>query len=394
MPKVTLHTFTSSSGVTATLEAFKSSRAFEQVSFEKRNGGLIEAIEYYVNNNAPEVLILEESAGRNTLELLGELAGVLDGETELILIGEKDSIVTYKSLKSLGVFEYLLSESSADELLITLQAAAVKVRSGKSGKVIAFVPVCSARAFEEVFYNMLKAISMDATKSIIIFDLNLNYGNSDLILRSEESNNLLELLEKRNVEKLDVQQVCRTVVPGLDIISNSNDFSVHVGDRLDRIAEVTGLLRELYDNVFILLPNGWQKVHAHTVLRSNKIVLVSENYLNSYRDLVRLALYLNSSGVDFKSTSLIINCFRNNSRGKAVVREIYDNFQTFSPKSIDSLPQIIEEVELQNEIDLGGVLNKSQLSTFKQIITELGLDVSIRSSRSMFSNPFKNFFRA
>jgi len=393
MPKVTLQAFTSSSGVTKSFDDLKSSVAFEQVNFEQNKGGLLEAIDHFVSNPAPELLVIEESTGQNTLQLLGELASVLDGETELILIGDNDNILTYKSLKSLGVFEYLLNDVSTNELLLVLQEAAVKVRSGKVGTVTTFVPVCSPRVFEEVFYNILKLVRFEESRNFVILDLNIGYGNSDLILHVEENNALSELLEKRTIDKLDLQQACRTVTPGLDILSHNNDFSIYVDDYLGRIAQISNLLRELYDDVFILLPNGWQKIHSHSILRSDQIVLISEDYLNSYRDIVRLSLFFNSSGINFQQIILVINGRKNDPRGKAVIKEISANLGGLTPRVVHALPRIREEIETHNEFNFNAKFSKDQFIALSQIVEGLGLKISHAPNNSKLTNFIKNFSR-
>ena len=393
IPKVSMHSFTHSDSMSAALGILEKDVSFEQVQFERHSGTILEAIEYFSNNKVPEILLIEEHEQNNTLYLLEQLAVVLDGETELILVGKKDSIHTYKTLKSLGIFEYLLNDVSAEDLLVPIQAAALKIRSGKAGKVVTFIPMSSASTFDDVFHNFVAMlVSYGASKNVIL-DLNFHSGNTDLVFQLEENSALSELLDRRNIEKVDVEQICRTVLTNLDVISNSNDFSIYADDHLARIYQIVGYLRELYDNVFVLMPLGWQKLHAHLILRSDRVVLIGEDYLSSFRDAVRLSLFLNGSGFDKDTCTLVLKSRGDNFHSRTIISEIQQTLPNWKPIVFNNIPTIADKIEKGSPLKIPKKFDRALIANFEKLAKQLGVHYQAKQGKTALQKIGNIFWR-
>jgi len=384
VPKVNLHAFATSNSLKKTFNELIYHVALEQATFQQGIGGISEAIDYFVNNPAPDILLIEENDSENLIQLLRDLATVLDGETELILLGADNNIQTYKSLKLLGVFEYLLNDATCEELLLSIQGAALNTRSGAIGEVISLLPVCSATSFDDIVFNLLKVVKTDGKHSILLLDLNLSSGNTDLVFGLDENTALAELFEKRNINKVDVEQICREVHNNLYLASNSNDLSVHLDDNLEKVAVIIGYLRELYDYIMVILPPGWQKLHSHMIARSDHVILVSEDYLNSFRDLVRVSLYLNGNNLDHIPTQLVVNCKRAGATEKIILQEMSETLKNFAPIFISSLPSIIEKTETSSGFNFSAELEKSSHNSLCQLLQRLGLEYAKASRKNIF----------
>ena len=102
------------------VEAMKEDRFFFRSTIEVHEGGIDAASVYLGDKKTPTLLIVETVAKKDKMfEQLEALANVCDPETRLIVIGEENDIVLFRTLIAEGVSDYLIHPVTEEGLKAT-----------------------------------------------------------------------------------------------------------------------------------------------------------------------------------------------------------------------------------------------------------------------------------
>src|SRR5438067_751519 len=105
-----------------------------------QRGGIEKAIDYLSQQRSPQLLIVDISGVDMPLSLIHTLADVCEPGTDVVALGDRDSVALYRDLTEAGVSNYIVKPLTRDLLtkLLAPKTANVPKVSVKLGKVVAF----------------------------------------------------------------------------------------------------------------------------------------------------------------------------------------------------------------------------------------------------------------
>jgi pilus assembly protein CpaE len=255
------------------------------------HGSVETAIETLTKHAPPRLLVVDVSGLDDPMMQMGRLAEICDPSTEVIVIGDRNDIVLYRDLKTLGVAEYFFKP-----LVSTLVAracgrattATAATGGRRTGKLIIVLGVRGGVGTTTVAVNAAWYFSEVRERRVALFDPDLQSGDAALQLDVAPNHALREALDHPDrVDDLFLERGIIQVTPRLGLVAGLEPLSNSIPMREDAVLQLLDKLLFRYRYVFV-------DVSAETALRLNKllhlpstILLVSDGSLVAARDVVR-----------------------------------------------------------------------------------------------------------
>jgi pilus assembly protein CpaE len=280
-------------------------KAFIDLSLIAANverAGVDKAISMLGRTHSPRVLIIDISGLDDPLAQLRRLAAVCDPSTTVMVIGERNDIVLYRSLKNLGVAEYFFKPVVPELLERACQvviAGTVESAAAHTGKLVAIFGARGGVGTSTIAVNIAWHLAETLNRHVALLDLDLHSGDAALQLDVEPSHALREALEHpERVDDLLLARAMTKVTDRLSVLASLEPLTDTIVANEDAALQLIAKLQARHRYVFVDVPH-WAGAQLRKVIeRANVVVLVGDSTLASAREMARWRELLKTTGPD------------------------------------------------------------------------------------------------
>ncbi|PHS24421.1 MAG: pilus assembly protein CpaE [Robiginitomaculum sp.] len=290
IPHISIRAFCERPDTVALIESAAQDRRMARANVEASLGGLSEAIEYFQDENTPNLILIESGMrGQVLFDQLEALANVCDAGTKVIIIGAANDIGLYRQLIRRGISDYLVPPLSALQLISAIADIYVDPDQPFAGKVTAFIGAKGGVGASTLAHNVAWQISEGARAGTTIVDLDLSFGTAGLDFNQESNSNIGDALaEPDRVDDVLLERLLVKCTEHLSIFTAPATL-----DReweLDPAAYETVIsqVRAMVPHVILDLPHTWTSWVKSTLFAADDIVIVASPDLASLRNAKNL----------------------------------------------------------------------------------------------------------
>lgn len=264
-----------------------------RLATDVRDGGLGTALEEAANwSVAPDYLILDSSDVEDPVRAVEQLASEAPaGETDVIMIGERNDIQLYRALCNIGVSDYLLKPVDPNELSQMLERVIARRRE-QAGSIDPqrLVVVTGSRGgvgASTVATSLAHLIAERHQRRTLLVDLDLHGGTQYLAFNTDPSPGLFEILQApQRVDALFLERTLIRVSSRLALLSGNarEEAQIPTEPGLDALLAQA---RQGIDSVVLDLPRD-NEVGRGTLYQAGTVVIVASLTLASLRETVSL----------------------------------------------------------------------------------------------------------
>ena len=144
-------------------------------------GGVTAAVEAYRSSPTPNVIMLEsDNRPDDILAGLDPLAEVCDAGTRVIVVGRINDVTLYRELMRRGVSDYLIAPVGTLDVVRAICGLYSQPDAKPVGRVIAVVGAKGGVGASTVAHNIAWAIARDLALDSVVADLDLAFGTAGL----------------------------------------------------------------------------------------------------------------------------------------------------------------------------------------------------------------------
>lgn len=273
------------------------------IAADVERAGVDKALAVLGRIQSPRILVIDISGLSDPLAHLRHLADVCDPSTAVMVIGDRNDIVLYRSLKSLGVAEYffkpIVPELLARACQNIIAGAGETASASRAGKVVAVFGVRGGVGTSTIAVNAAWHLAESLKRHVALLDLDLHSGDVALQLDVEPSHSLREALEHpERVDDLLLARAVTKVTDRLSVLASLEPLTDAFVAKDDATIELIAKLQARHRFVFVDLPH-WAGTQLRKVLeRASVVMLVGDATLASAREMVRWREIMSSNGPD------------------------------------------------------------------------------------------------
>lgn len=307
--RLSVDAFTLSPETSESAMGLKNLPAFSRANIHLYQGGLVAAVERYVDKPSSDVIIVEDNGNAEELaKRLEALAHVVEPGRKLIVAGAVNDIGIYRRMISMGVAEYLVSPCSIDELVSAIEHVTHDPQGPARGKVLAFVGARGGIGSSTVAHNVAWCLAHELEQRTIIVDLDLSFGTAALAFNQDPRQPLAEALT--DPDRLDPLLLQRFMVGDddrLKVLSTSGVLKAALPPSLVAIEKLIELSRQLADFVILDLPHLWVNWIEDLLITADEVVMTVGLDLANLRDSKSLMEFMRTSRGNEREPRYIIN---------------------------------------------------------------------------------------
>lgn len=266
------------------------------------DGGLTAALGALSQEPAPPIVIVDVASAEDPMVGLRSLVTLCEPTTRIILIGGTNDVTLYRSLLQAGASDYLVKPLLPDALLAALDGAIIRGRAAEADqqkKKLQIVAVIGARGgvgASTVAVNTAWLMAHEMKKTVVLLDLDLQFGTVALSLDLEPSTGLREAFE--NPDRIDGLFIASAMVH-----ESENLFVLSAEEPLEDIVTINPgafdlLMASLPDDFNYVVVDLPQKIaigQKRLLGSCDHVILVSDLSLAGMRDTVRFAQLIQES---------------------------------------------------------------------------------------------------
>jgi pilus assembly protein CpaE len=263
-------------------------------------------------SEAPRYLIID--VGERGMDILPEIDAVAEhceAGTNVVVIGSVNDVKFYRELRGRGVLEYFTRPAAIADVTAALAVKnQANAGNGTGSKVISFMSAASGDGASTVALNTAYALAKEYRKSVVLVDMDYQFGMIAKNLDLTTPFGIKELFEHpdRGIDSTLIDRMIATYGDSpLKIIAAPNQLheipNVHAGV----INDLIGTLRREFDIVVLDLPHIWAPWVASALGLSTHAVMVTQLWLRSVTHSSRLLNAWHQTGIANNQISLVCN---------------------------------------------------------------------------------------
>ncbi len=395
IPRITIQAFCETDAVRQTLEMAASDRRMSRAHVSVNTGGILGAVDFYGTAPTPNLIIIESSStGDSLMSDLGQLAGVCDATTKVIVIGHFNDILMYRELIASGISEYLVAPVSMADIMLAISNIFTSEENGPLGRMIAFVGAKGGAGSSTICHNIAWTISSSYKNDVVLADLDLAFGTANMNLDQDPTQGIADaVFSPDRVDDILLDRLLAKCAEHLSLLAapstleRTYDFDAHAFSSILEVAQRGAPC------VAVDIPNQWNGWTKQVLAAADEVVIVAEPELANLRNAKNLVdtiteirpndtlprLVMNKVGVQ-KRPEISINDF-SNALGVEPIAVIPFEPALFGAASNNG--QMISEADAKSPIT-------ETMQTVSQILTG---KAEVRSKKKSGFSLFKNLKR-
>ncbi len=309
IPRVSIQAFCETQPTATAMQNAMGDRRFSKAHVDIQLGGAAAATQWFSEAPTPNVLIVETRATADMLLAeLGQLAGVCDGSTKVIVIGHVNDVRLYRTVMEQGVSDYLVAPISELQLITAVSSLYSAPDAAPVGRICAFIGSKGGVGSSTLAHNVAWAISEMLVEDVVITDLDLAFGTAGLNFNQDTSQGIAEALGAPDrVDDVLIDRLLTKCSERLSLLAApgavDRDYIVE-NDALDLILD---LIRHSVPTVIVDLPNSWAPWSRETLVKADEVVVTATPDLASLRNTKNVIDMLKASRPNDQAPHLILN---------------------------------------------------------------------------------------
>jgi len=275
-------------------------------------GGILGAIKDLAKMRSPRMLIVDISGVEDPIDRVHELAALCDPQVGVIVVGETNDVVLYRSLKNAGVAEYFFKPIVGDVVGYTcnalLNGSVEQTSPGIGiGKLVIMLGTRGGAGVTTIGTQMALYLANERKRRTVLVDLDLEAGDIALQLGVEPQRALGEVLaHPERIDDLFLERGVTHISDRLDLLASLEplDGSTHIEE--DAVLSLLTNLLRTYRYVFVDLPAYAAARLPRLMRQPSTCFLVSDCSLTAARDVARWRTAIGEDSVN-RTTFHILN---------------------------------------------------------------------------------------
>jgi pilus assembly protein CpaE len=233
---------------------------------------------------SPDVLIVDANiTGIDVIELTERLSPSVG----IIVISLHDDKLLMRQLMRSGASDFLLKPVSRDELLDSVRAAALRVQRYRTaisggethlGQIVAVYSPKGGCGKTVIACNLAVALAKYHIGPVCLVDLNLQYGNADMVLNLTPQYTIASLAQRQSELELEVLE--RHLTPheesGLKVLVAPSTPQYAETVTVYLVEQALSLLRKGFDYIIVDLPTVLEDYSMVALDSAEYILLITE----------------------------------------------------------------------------------------------------------------------
>jgi len=309
IPRITVHGFVTRTSSLSVLRTIMNDRRMKNVSMDVFEGGVPAAIQYYVNETTPNLLVIESSGDpRQLLSELHSLAEYCDENIRVLVLGQTNDIRLYRELMRRGVSEYLVAPIDPVQLIRSIANLFADPEAPFTGKTLAVTGVKGGVGASSISHNLAWALSERCKVNATLVDLDLNFGTTGLDFNQDTQATIADAL--MSPDRFDDAVMGRLITKATDRLSlftapATLDRTYNLDP--ETYVRVLEQVRGSVPFVVLDLPHIWSDWFKSTVISADELVIVAAPDLASLRNGKNLIDFLKAARPNDNPPKLVLN---------------------------------------------------------------------------------------
>ncbi|MFA4015176.1 MAG: hypothetical protein RUDDFDWM_000254 [Candidatus Fervidibacterota bacterium] len=233
---------------------------------------------------SPDVLIVDANiTGIDVIEITERLSPNIG----IVVISLHDDKLLMRQLMRSGASDFLLKPVSRDELLDSVRAAALRVQRYRAtisggethlGQIVAIYSPKGGCGKTVIACNLAVALAKHHIGPVCLVDLNLQYGNVDMVLNLTPQHTIASLAQRQSELELEVLE--RHLTPheesGLKVLVAPSTPQYAETVTVYLVEQVLSLLRKGFDYIIVDLPTVLEDYSMVALDSAEYIILITE----------------------------------------------------------------------------------------------------------------------
>jgi pilus assembly protein CpaE len=309
IPRITMHAFCNRTASLGLMRTIMKDRRMKNVSMEVFEGGVGVAINHYVNETTPNLLVIEGSGDpRQLLNELDALAEHCDENIRVLVLGQTNDIRLYRELMRRGVSEYLVAPFDPVQMIRSISNLFTDPDAPFTGKTIAVTGVKGGVGASSIAHNLAWALSERIKVNATLVDLDLNFGTTGLDFNQDAAATIADAL--MSPDRFDEAVMGRLITKATDRLSlftapATLDRTYNLDP--ETYVRVLEQVRSSVPFVILDLPHIWSDWFKSTVISADQLVVVAAPDLASLRNGKNLIDFLKAARPNDAPPKLVLN---------------------------------------------------------------------------------------
>ncbi len=286
VPRIGIHVFAERTDTAEAAQNAAQDRRLSRATTVVRLGGLATALDVYLSEPTPALIIVESAApGPHLIAELDRLAECCDAGTKVVVIGAANDIGLYRELMRRGVSEYLVAPIQPLQLIGAIGSLFNDPHAPFVGRTIAFIGARGGVGSSTIAHNTAYALSEKMASQTVIVDFDLPFGTAGLDFNQDPLTGVADALSQP--ERLDPVLLDRMMARCTDNLSLfaapatlDSDWDVSP----EAFEEVAQKIRTTAPFVVLDLPHQWNAWVRRMVIGADEVVVVATPDLASLRN--------------------------------------------------------------------------------------------------------------
>ncbi len=309
IPRISIHAFCTRTSTLSTMRTITDDRRMKNVAMDVFEGGVAAAMQYYVNETTPNLLIIEGAGDpRQLLSDLDSLAEYCDENIKVVVVGQTNDIRLYRELMRRGVSEYLVAPLEPVQVIRAIAALFADPEAPFTGKTLAVTGVKGGVGASTIAHNLAWALTERCKVNATLVDLDLNFGTTGLDFNQDTTATIADAL--MSPDRFDDAVMGRLITKATDRLSLFTAPAT-----LDRTYNLdpetyTRVLEQVRGSVPFMvldLPHIWTDWFKSTVISADELVVVASPDLASLRNGKNLIDFLKAARPNDNPPKLVLN---------------------------------------------------------------------------------------
>jgi pilus assembly protein CpaE len=309
IPRITVHGFCARTSSLSLLRTIMNDRRMKNVTMDVFEGGVPAAIQYYVNETTPNLLIIESSGDpRQLLSELDSLAEYCDENIRVLVLGQTNDIRLYRELMRRGVSEYLVAPIDPVQMIRSIGNLFTDPEAPFAGKTLAVTGVKGGVGASSIAHNLAWALSERCKVNATLVDLDLNFGTTGLDFNQDTAATIADAL--MSPDRFDDAVMGRLITKATDRLSlftapATLDRTYNLDP--ETYVRVLEQVRGSVPFVVLDLPHIWSDWFKSTVISADELIVVAGPDLASLRNGKNLIDFLKAARPNDNPPKLVLN---------------------------------------------------------------------------------------
>ncbi|HZP69410.1 MAG TPA: cellulose synthase operon protein YhjQ/BcsQ [Pseudolabrys sp.] len=254
-------------------------------------GNIDTAIAALSEHSSPKLLIVDISGIEDPISRINAMANVCEPNTGVIVVGDRNDITLYRTLKRAGIVDYFFKPLVGDlfaRACNNVLTGTVESEQARGGKLVFVLGVRGGVGATTIAVNSAWHLAEKRQRWVMLLDLDLYYGDAALQLGVTPSHALREAFEHpERVDKLFLERAVIPVQRRIDLLSSLEPLNSVTTFDDSAVLSLLNNLSSRYRYIFVDMP-AEVAIHFPQILHlPSTCLLVSNGTLVSAREVAR-----------------------------------------------------------------------------------------------------------